>query len=361
MLDRGIEFLPDRATLKQRQEAGEGLTRAELAVVLSYGKMDVYQELLASNLPDIPYLLREIEEYFPAVLVKRFRKQIGEHRLKREIIATQVTNDMVGLMGPAFHLRMHKLTGAPVPDITRGYLVARDVFRLDQRQAWIREMDNRVPTTLQYKLLRDIAYNAEAATVWLTRNRPGVPDIAALVKRFREGLVALDGALAELPKGVAPAYDEAMRKSVTDAGLARPAARSLLSIRAEPRALDIIDIANECRQPIPLVAEIYWRSGLRLRLGWVRDTVDALPATNDWNQRARFSLGETLRNAHAALVNQIIAASRGLLRPSGRIETWVEQRKQPLEHVEDMLSRLQQESRPDFAMLSVLVSELSRL
>ena len=359
-LNRALEFLPDHEELRQRQDAGQGLTRAELAVVLSYGKMDLYQTLLSSDVPDDPYLYREIETYFPQVLVKKYGEQMKTHRLRREIIATQLTNDMVGKLGAGFHLRIAELTGASVPDIARAFVVTRDVFRLDERQQWIRSMDNRVTTSLQYRLLRDIVYNCEAAIVWLLRHRHGCADPGAIVMEFRAGLDKLETALAAQDAGAAPVYGEEVQAAVSAGGLNRKATHALLSIPAESRALDIIDIANTSGQPMPLVSDVYLHCMQHLHLQWVREAVDGLPASSDWNQRARFSLAENLRIAHNRLAQEILAASKDRS-ATARIDSWAKKREQSLHHVTDMLHRLQQESRVDFAMLSVLVSELSNL
>ena len=360
LLNRALEFLPDNETLRLRQDNELGLTRAELAVLLSYGKMDLYQALLSSTLPDDPYLYREIEEYFPAVLVKKFPAQMASHRLRREIIATQVTNDMVGKLGAGFHLRVAELTGMPAADITRAYIITRDIFRLDARHQWIRDMDNRIPTDIQYRLLRDIAYNSEAAIVWLLRNRPANGEIGKVVTEFRAGLDDLEAAFASISPDDAHIYSKDIQAAVSGSGIDREAIRALLSIRAEARALDIIDIAHALKEPISLVGEVHLHCMDQLHLGWVREAVDALPATNDWNQRARFSLTENLRNAHTSLVRAILEASRDKT-ADARIAAWSRMREASLQHATEMLERVRQESRVDFAMLSVLVSELSRL
>lgn len=360
LLNRALEFLPDNEELRHRQDNGRGMTRAELAVLLSYGKMDLYQALLSSALPDDPYLYREIQEYFPAVLVGKFPPQMASHRLRREIIATQVTNDMVGKLGSGFHLRIAELTGMPVADITRAYIVCRDIFRLDARHQWIREADNRVPTTIQYRLLRDIAYNCEAAIVWLLRNRPTSGDIGKVVEEFRSGMEAIESVFSTLKQDENHTYPEPVRQAISASGIGRDATRALLSIRGESRALDIIDIAHGAGQPVDMIIEVYLHCMDKLHLGWVRDAVDGLPASNDWNQRARFSLMETLRNAHTGLVREIIGASDDKS-ADRRIAAWSRQREQSLQHVSEMLERVRQETRIDFAMLSVLVSELARL
>ncbi|RMD62083.1 MAG: NAD-glutamate dehydrogenase, partial [Alphaproteobacteria bacterium] len=98
-LDRAIEFLPDDETIAERQAMGIGLTRPELAVLLAYAKITLYDELLSSDLPDDPDTEHELLSYFPTPLQERFADWIAQHRLRREIIATVMTNDIVNRVG----------------------------------------------------------------------------------------------------------------------------------------------------------------------------------------------------------------------------------------------------------------------
>ena len=129
LLERALEFLPDDATLAERKAAGRGLTRPELAVLSAYAKMDLYAEVLRSDMPDDPYLIGVLERYFPEPLRKRFQKEILGHRLRREIIATVATNSMVNRVGSTFGLRMRELSGMPLPAIAKAYMAARDISR----------------------------------------------------------------------------------------------------------------------------------------------------------------------------------------------------------------------------------------
>ena len=114
LLERALEFLPNDATLAERKAAGRGLTRPELSVLSAYAKMDLYAEVLRSDMPDDPYLIGVLGRYFPEPLRKRFQKEIVGHRLSREIIATVATNSMVNRVGSTFGLRMRELTGMPL-------------------------------------------------------------------------------------------------------------------------------------------------------------------------------------------------------------------------------------------------------
>ena len=98
-LNRSVEFLPDDEVMIERAQANHGLYRPELAVLLSYAKLWTYDEILATNLPDDPYLFEDLVEYFPTPLRDKYRDDIAKHRLRREIVATRLTNNMINRMG----------------------------------------------------------------------------------------------------------------------------------------------------------------------------------------------------------------------------------------------------------------------
>ena len=105
------------------------MTRPELSVLLSYSKIMIYSQLLDSDIPEDPWLSHELQRYFPQPLQERYSAYMAGHRLKREIIATQVTNSMVNRMGASFALRMHEDTGASAAKVARAFTIAREVFR----------------------------------------------------------------------------------------------------------------------------------------------------------------------------------------------------------------------------------------
>ena len=135
-LNRELEVLPTDEGFDERQAAGGGLTAPEFAILLSHTKIALGQALLASDLPEDPYLSSELERYFPARLGDEFGTQLQRHPLRREIIASRVVNDLVNRAGTTFAFRLGDETGAGAEDIARAYAVAREVFGL--RGLWAR-------------------------------------------------------------------------------------------------------------------------------------------------------------------------------------------------------------------------------
>ena len=140
-LDRSLERLPTGDELRDRAHTGGGLTMPEFAIVLAYSKIALFGELLASDVPEDPFLGRELEQYFPEMLRSRYADQIREHPLRREIIATRVTNSVVDRAGTTFIFRLTEETGMAAPDVARAHTAAREIFGL--RTLWAQIADTR--------------------------------------------------------------------------------------------------------------------------------------------------------------------------------------------------------------------------
>jgi glutamate dehydrogenase len=190
-----LEALPDAEEIDRRTTERLGLTQPELAVVLACSKITLYAALLYSDVPEDPYLSRELAAYFPPPLPSRFRTQMEGHHLRREIIATHLTNSLVDRAGTTFVFRIGEDTGAPPSDIARAYAIAREVFDMPRFWADVEALDNVVAADTQIAMLLEARRLAERATRWLLRNRRRPLDIAEEVSRFTPGAASLSRTL----------------------------------------------------------------------------------------------------------------------------------------------------------------------
>ena len=351
LLQRDIEFLPDSAALEERFEAGKWLTRPELAVLLSYSKMDLCQALMDSDVPDDAYLAVEIDRYFPPRLAKKYPRLVRAHRLKREIIATQVTNDLVGAMGPGFHLRLAVLTGCDAAQITRAYLAARDILDTPRARAGIESLDNQVDARLQLDMLEQTAAATHQCAAWLLHNRAEPLNIATAVAAFRPPCGTLKSRLNKtLPPGALAALSKRAAK-LGAGGVPAALANHIAALPALGFALDIADLSARSGRPLAHTAAVYFRIRETLGIDWLARAIDALPAGNDWHERARFALNNDLRAAHTAVAAKALAGGND----------WHETNRPAIQHLTQLTTQLKTEPAPDFAMLSVLLVELQRL
>ncbi|HXS03811.1 MAG TPA: NAD-glutamate dehydrogenase, partial [Rhodanobacter sp.] len=190
-LDRQVENLPSEAELTERKTRGIGLTRPELAVLLSYDKLRLFQQMLDSDVPEDPYLSKELVRYFPEPLHEKYAEHMQRHRLKREIIATAVTNSTINRMGATFMMRMQEDTGQGPAAIAKAYTAAREI--LDARALWalIEALDSKVAEDTQVDAIKQIWSLLRHMTRWLLNRPGGSLDIAENVARYQDGVSAL--------------------------------------------------------------------------------------------------------------------------------------------------------------------------
>jgi glutamate dehydrogenase len=360
-LDRKLEFLPSDQDLAERRAAGRGLTRPELAVLLAYSKVMTQDALLASDVPEDPYLSDDLERYLPAKLREPYREQVRRHPLRREIIATHVTNSMVNRVGSTFVHRLGEETGASVPDIARAYTVAREVF--EARRLWkdISVLDDQVPAEVQTALITEGRRLVERATRWLLRNRLQPLDIAEEVSHFGPGIAALG---QELPKLLAPSDAEALGRAsdrFRAQGVPADLATRAASLDALYSGLDIIEVASARDETVEAVAAAYFALGARLDLHWLRDQINELPAESHWQTLAQGALRDDLSSEQRQLTAQVLR--RDGLGPDAEvmIDAWVSENRAAVSRCDAILADLKQADGVDVAMLSVALREIRTL
>jgi glutamate dehydrogenase len=323
-LDRELEALPDDEALDERKREHQRLTRPELAVLLAFSKIHLYAELLDSDVPEDPYLSGELEAYFPSPLPERFGAAMRSHRLRREIAATRVVNNILHGGGTTFVFRLNEETGAVPSDIARAYTIAREIYQMRPIWAEIEALDNRVPADAQIEMLLEGRRVIERATRWLLRNRRRPLNIAETVAYFAPGVAELYEAMPGLL--TAPDAEPVLLQAETFKQLGAPPELALrvAGLASMFSALDIIEIADECDAPLVEVAGLHFGLGSRLQLHWLRDRIAALPRDNRWSALARAALRDDLHSIHRQLTAAVLQDRQRRGDPVETVKSWVD-------------------------------------
>jgi glutamate dehydrogenase len=361
VLNRELEFLPSDDLLGERKAADRGLTTPEFAILLSYTKITLAQELLASELPEDPYLSAELERYFPTLLRERFRPQLHGHPLRREIIVSRVVNDLVNYAGTSFAFRLGDETGAGAAGVARAYTAAREVFALRTLWREIEALDGRVAAETQLAMLLSSRVLLERSTRWLLRNRRRPLDIAATISHFAPGARAISAALPAL---LGQTEREAARletAKLETAGVPSALAEQVAQLDALVPALDIVEVADSAGIEVGSAAELYFALGARLDLHWLRDQVVALERETRWDAMARAALRDDVYAEQAALTAEVLRAGPDGRSPRDRVDDWLSQNQAPVERCVQVLADIRTAGTPDLARLSVAVREVRNL
>jgi glutamate dehydrogenase len=358
LLDRQIDFLPSDAELAERKSRGQGLTRPELSILLSYSKIVLFQQLVESDVPEDPYLSKELVRYFPKPLQDKYAKAMEGHRLKREIIATAVTNSMVNRMGATFTLRMTEDSGRTPGEVAKAFTITRET--LDARALWaqIDALDGKVHESVQIDALTVIWNLQRSFTRWLL-SRPGaIPDIATAVTRYYDGYKDIRAGENILGPMQRPGYEAALRGWL-EKGVPNDLALQLAALAYMEPACDIIEIARERKLKVVEIAKTHFRLGEALNLPWLVAQIESLAVDGRWHAVARGVLREELATQQRALVQQVLSMPGSS--PDAKVQNWLQRDDASLRFTLSMLNELAAQKSLDYPTASVAVQRLSQL
>jgi glutamate dehydrogenase len=280
--------------------------------------------------------------------------------LKREIIATILSNAVVNRMGIAFAHRMAADHGVTRAEVLKAYAAAHDIFQADRYWRAIEGLDNQVPTTLQYRLMQRATGLLKHATGWMLG--------AKLTEQYRVGeLAARYGeAVAELekrlPEELSPAYRqewEAVVAGLRAERLPEATARSLANTLMLGSALDIADLAVEAGVPLQEAAAVYFHTGERFRMLWLHAAIVALKVSGNWQALARNNLRDDAYRIHRMLAARVLQHPGAA--PEARVDAWIAANERRVRFAQTRLSELQATASTDFQALAVAVRELRKL
>jgi glutamate dehydrogenase len=360
-LNRALEFLPSDEQIAERRAAKLGLTAPELAVLLAYNKMELYDLTLASDVPEDPYIASALERYFPAPLRERFAPQLQRHPLRREIVATHVVNSMVNRVGSTFSHRLHEETGAAPADIVRAYVGTREVFALVPLWQANEALDGRVPVAAQNAVIHATVRLLVRGTVWLLHQREALRNLKATIERYAGGVADVGTGLERWLAPHERAALDADAARLTAQGVPEDLARRVARLEPQFSALDIVEVAAESERPIDTVAGVYFGVGGRLDLGWLSHQITAMQADSHWQALARVALRDDLSALARGLTRSVLRGAPPGADVDAAIGVWETQRQFQLARCRQLLADLKPAAVVDMAMLSVLLRELRAL
>ncbi|MDN3649654.1 NAD-glutamate dehydrogenase [Reinekea marina] len=357
-LNRELEFLPSDETISERKANGQSLTRPELAILISYVKGDLKEQLANQNLAEDDYVARAVETEFPAAMVKRFGAAIHQHRLKKEIVATQVANDMINYMGITYYNRLQESTGASAVEAAKAYIAARDIFGLHQLFDDIEALDHKVPSDLQSDMMRRTLRMVRRASRWLIKNyRMGI-NMEQVVKQYKAPLQELAGKLDSLlPKEANEAW-VADAKRMEEAGVSHELAMKIASSDILYTALGVVGISQSIERDALEVAQGYFMVGDALGLEQFARQVNELKVFSHWQAMARESFRDDLEWQQRRI-------TQGLFFQMGKegklvetVDKWLVDNHLLVERWLKMMSEIRAVGEPEFSMYSVAIREL---
>jgi glutamate dehydrogenase len=356
LLDRKVEDLPDDDVIQSRAAGGHGLTRSEIGTLLALAKIALSHDLGASGVPDDPYLARELFRYFPAPMRERFATEIENHRLRREIIATQLANSLINRGGPTLLVAARDRTGAPVAELARSYAAVRDSFGLQSLHADIDALDAKISGRLQlelYAIVQDVMVDRMG---WFTRNLPPEAELESFVVRYRSALEELAGILPSLLSRDRLKAMRGIEQRLKAGGVPEDLAARLALLPSLADAGNVILIADRAGRDLGDAARAYFAVSDRFGFDRIEAMTGEVTTADYYEGLALQKARDSLEAAHRDLAQKVIANGAG-----GDVAEWEKVAGERIAAAAEQVQKIVSGHRPSMAKVTVAASLLSEL
>ncbi|WP_121254916.1 NAD-glutamate dehydrogenase [Nocardioides ferulae] len=353
VLDRDLEGLPSRKEVRRRLEQREGLTVPELSVLLAWTKITLAERLLDSDQPDDPFLRSDLFAYFPSHMRQGYRPQMETHPLRREIIVTQIVNDLVNGAGITFWPRLAAESGAGPAELTIANFVAREIFGSLVLRDELASYDNRLDAAVQTRMRLEMRTLVERGSRWLVANRRPPLDSDTVVDAFE---VPVQRAMAQLPElmtGRELAAFHARRDALVEQGVPEQLATRVAVLPPAYMLLSIVEVARREGLDPEAVARVHFALGERLGLPTLVQRILALPRQDRWQAMARAALRDDLHAVHSQLTAAVLAHGAADDPAPARVAAWEEHNAVVVGRAAATLEEICTDEAADLARMSV--------
>ena len=360
LLDREIEFLPDQSQIDERRKLKLGFTRPELAVVLSYAKIDLYNGLVESKETLEDFLAIDPHRYFPTVLRRRYSNFLAGHRLSRQILATLVANDLINRMGPTFVRRVQHDTGASIVTVARAYEVARIISRAGPIFRTIESLDYEIPANAQVSMMFEVSRTLRHVCYWLIEQYNDDLDIVKAVDRLKENMSRVYSRSSTYLSRASRARNEAAEQHYTSLGVPEKLVQQMALLLLTRPALDMADLAAERDRDVLDAARLYSTFNDELELHWLHNRAEDLQVDGRWQAIARSNLRDEFYRLRRKLAFELLS-KRTTKKPSEIAAAWLKKHAVPVAEFKRMIEEMKLRDDVDFATLTVAAQELREL
>ena len=358
LLDRELEALPSSDELAERTRQGRSLTRPELAVLLAYAKRSLYPKVLASEIPDDPALDGELRRYFPVRLVEATGSLYREHQLRREIIATFVTNDVVNSLGITWAWQMMAETGATAAEVVRAYWITREVVAGVALWEEIEQLfaDPTVDADVQMELMEGVDELVQQVTRWYVQHAAS-GQMVAVIERDRPAFAELSQTIRAIGTSEWRTERALRREQFAGAGVPLAVASAAAWRSDLGYGPDVIAASRASGRSLAEAAEAFFAVGARLHLDWLEEQLELIPVETRWQRWALAATSDDLHGIRRDVTERLLRNSQaGSIAET--LDQFVGERTAAIDRLERLIASLRADGVTDVSAATVAVRQL---
>ena len=357
--DRRTEGLADGETLARRAADGQGLTRPELAVLLSSAKLVLQDAIEASALPDDPALEPLLIARFPAPMRKNYAAQIRGHRLRREMIATSLANRMVNRLGMVHPFELTEEEGVGLAEVAAAFVVTERLFGLEP--LWTDLDHANMPEPVRLELFDRLAAAVANLISDVLRTGAGKIDPGAMINQLSGAVSVLADARDELLAAELRARSGQLRSAFVAGGAPEGLATRVAILFDFDGAVGLARLALDTGIDAKLLTHAFAGIGGRLGLDWAQGTAAHMSPSDVWDRLLVSGLARDFQQMRLEFLRRQMRQHDGLRDPIGAVADWADRNASAVAQFRAMVARAQARPPVGPAMLAQIASQARNL
>ncbi len=360
-LNRDIEFLPSEEEISNRKASGKSLTKPELAVLLAYTKIHVKNEILSSSLTDNTFFNSYLTSYFPSVLSEKFKDEICDHRLRKEIISTQISNEMLNNMGITFPFRLMNETGATIAEVAAAYALSMKVFDAEAMYQQVQSLDNKISIEFQYDLLHNIRSLLNMSSRWFLQRRRVHHNLHEIHDFYHQSIQQLLTIIPGLIRGNTKEYVNHIGEECKKYGIDAEQIGTIAMARVLYTALNISDVASIHNFDLVKSANLYFEVGAIFNLVWFRDYLAKDNIAGSRSNRAKLAIRDDIDALQRRLTINIMQSDTVENNIEKLTANWIEDNKSIMNRWNHIFNDFTDITPGDYASLFIAIREFTAM
>jgi glutamate dehydrogenase len=349
-LDRKVEGLASSEDLLRRVQENRGLTRPELAVVLSISKLVLQDAAEELRLSGDPLVEPELFEAFPKPMRKSHADSIRAHRLRNEIIGTRVANRLVNRLGPGIAFDMTEEEGASLKQVVAAFLVAERLLDLDKLWKQIEDAD--LPETVRIELFSIAASSVRAHLSDVLRAAGGEVRISALCQMLEPGVRKICAAATKLIRSEVRNEAAARRDRLLALGASEEIVRGLVRLYELDGVFGIAALAARHKADELGVTRAYTRLGEALGLDWAQQQVARFVPADQWERLLTAGLARDFEQLRIDFLSRCQDPNLDAC-----VESYIEHQGPRIEQFRELVARARSEGHVSAPMLAQIAGQ----
>ncbi len=358
-LDRRTEGLADADTFSRRAADGQGLTRPELAVLLSSAKLSLQDAVEASGLPDDPQLESNLIAMFPAPMQQGYARHIREHRLRRELIATDIANRIVNRLGLLHAFELVEEEGVDLADVAAAFVVAERLF--DLKALWARLDGEPMPEVARLVLFDRLAAAVGNLMSDVLRTCAGQIEAATQIERLQPGVAALIQARGNLISQETRERAETLHRHFVDHGAPPAIAHDVADLYDMDGSVGLANLALRTEIDPQRLTQAFTDIGSRLGLDWAQGTAAHMSPSDIWERLLVSGLARDFQQMRLEFLRRLMRDKARRDDPLGTVADWVTRNQSAVAQFRTMTARAQAQQPIAPAVLAQIASQARNL